>query len=463
MLLNADGMPGFRLRGTVICLCSDTKGAHELGGFMSSSANCLCRLCLITRREIPLLSAVDKNLARNRKNYADGVARALDLGGNDASLGIVRDCVLNQSRYFHIADSEKQVMDAFHDFLEGTVSFTIKVSLRELFLKGVIKADTLNRRVKTFMYSASDSCNKPSPRFTDEGLRQVGNYNTKQRGAQNWCLIRMLPLLIGDLVEKDDAHFALILKLLEIMDIVFCPEISSGHPAILKHLIIEIFEMLNALFPELIPPNKWHHMIHYVDILRMFGPAIRYWCMRYEAYHNIAKRRAQANCNFINLSKSIAVHLATVLCAQLLEAELFNIYKIDLGPSSTLCDENKLCFPFNPNIDNFLETKWASVNGFKYEQQTVVLLKKSHDSETGFPLFGEIDSIIVEKENCISIIVLPLDTIRFDQHFHAYEVIKNDSTKMVCKIKDLPECEPLNYLKNFSSDNSIFISPRHYV
>ena len=314
---------------------------------MSPSANCLCRLCLITRREILLLSAVDKNRARNRKNYADGVAKALDLGGNDASSGIVRDCVLNQSRYFHIAVSEKQVMDAFHDFLEGTVSFTVKVSLRELFLKGVIKADTLNRWIKTFLYSASDSCNKPSHRFTDDGLRQVGNYNTKQRGAQYWCLIRMLPLLIGDLVEKDDAHFALILKLLKIMDIVFCPEISSGHPAILKHLIIEIFEMLKALFPELIPPNKWHHMIHYVDILRMFGPATRYWCMRYEAYHYIAKKRVQANCNFINPAKSVAVHLATVLCAQLLEAELFNIYKIDLGPSSTLLDEDKLCFSFD--------------------------------------------------------------------------------------------------------------------
>jgi len=75
----------------------------------------------------PLLSAVYKNLARNRKNYADGVARALDLGGNDASSGIVRDCVLNQSRYFQIADSEKQVMDAFHDFLEGFIYIYIYI------------------------------------------------------------------------------------------------------------------------------------------------------------------------------------------------------------------------------------------------------------------------------------------------------------------------------------------------
>lgn len=33
MLLNAPDMPGFRLRGTVICLCEDTKGAHELGDY----------------------------------------------------------------------------------------------------------------------------------------------------------------------------------------------------------------------------------------------------------------------------------------------------------------------------------------------------------------------------------------------------------------------------------------------
>jgi hypothetical protein len=55
---------------------------------------------------------------RNRK-----AAVALVCG--DSASGIARNGLLNESRYFYVADSEKQVMDAFHDFLEGTVSFVV--------------------------------------------------------------------------------------------------------------------------------------------------------------------------------------------------------------------------------------------------------------------------------------------------------------------------------------------------
>lgn len=49
----------------------------------------------------------------------------------------------------------------------------------------------------------------------------------------------------------------------------------------------------------------------------MHGSPIRYWCMRYEAFHNIVKRKAQLNFNFTNISKSIAHHLQSVFCANM--------------------------------------------------------------------------------------------------------------------------------------------------
>ena len=464
MLLNVDSMPGYRLRGTVICLCADTKGAHELCGFMSPSADSFCRLCLIKRSEIPLLSQVDKSRLRNRENYAAGVKKSIDLKACDSATGIARDCIMNKSRYYHVADAEKQVMDAMHDFLEGNVSFVVKLVLRYLYFKDAVKAETLNRRIKTFLYSESDSCNKPSPRFTDEGLKKEGNYNTKQRASQNWCLVRMLPLLIGDLVSVGDECFALLLKLLEIMDIVFCPEATQAHPAILKHLIIEIFEMQTALFPGLIPPNKWHHMTHYVDIIRMFGPPIRYWCMRFEAFHNIAKRRALVNFNFINLSKSVAMHLAAVFASNLLDETVFENNKISLGPTDQLTDEERIFLPFDPNSPEFVKTKWVSVSGYEYKKKTVIVLQKSHETHSSLPLFGEIETIIIQNETCVSFIVTLVDTIAFESHYHAYRVArKKPAERVVYKLNDLPVCQPLNFLKNFTSDDVLYLCPRHYI
>ncbi|KZR96990.1 Uncharacterized protein APZ42_008362, partial [Daphnia magna] len=52
MLLDIKHRPGFRVHGTIVTLCADMKGAHEIGGFMSPSATSFCRLCDIKRPDI---------------------------------------------------------------------------------------------------------------------------------------------------------------------------------------------------------------------------------------------------------------------------------------------------------------------------------------------------------------------------------------------------------------------------
>jgi hypothetical protein len=83
-----------------------------------------------------------------------------------------------------------------HDFLEGVVPFMIKLLLKELTsLPGSkISADLLNRRIKLFHYAYNDLSNKPSPKFTNEGIKKEGNYLTKQR-TYGWNrLSRMKPV-----------------------------------------------------------------------------------------------------------------------------------------------------------------------------------------------------------------------------------------------------------------------------
>ena len=40
-----------------------------------------------------------------------------------------------------------------------------------------------------------------------------------------WCLIRNLPLMIGDLIPENNKHWELILSLLQIISIIFAPAI----------------------------------------------------------------------------------------------------------------------------------------------------------------------------------------------------------------------------------------------
>ena len=52
ILLDITDLSNFRIRGTLVSVFADTKGAHEIGGFMSPSENKFCRLCLIHQKWI---------------------------------------------------------------------------------------------------------------------------------------------------------------------------------------------------------------------------------------------------------------------------------------------------------------------------------------------------------------------------------------------------------------------------
>jgi hypothetical protein len=68
MLLDIPDLPNFHIRGTLVSFSSDTKGALEIGGFMSRSANMFCHFCLIHRSEINLKSNIDQLILRDRNN-----------------------------------------------------------------------------------------------------------------------------------------------------------------------------------------------------------------------------------------------------------------------------------------------------------------------------------------------------------------------------------------------------------
>jgi hypothetical protein len=111
-----------------------------------------------------------------------------------------------------------------HDFLEGVAPFSI-TNVNRAFAtispEFGMDAKLLNSRINTFQFSFYDLGNKPSAKFSDEKIRQKGNYSTKQRAGQNFCLLNMYTLLIGDKDPEGNIYFAIILTLRHIMDIVF--------------------------------------------------------------------------------------------------------------------------------------------------------------------------------------------------------------------------------------------------
>lgn len=77
-----------------------------------------------------------------------------------------------------------------------------------------------------------------------------------------WLFGRILPLVVGDLIPDNDERWLAYLRLMEIVDILFCPTVTEDSVEYLASLIGDHHETFVELYPghNVIP--KMHFMVH---------------------------------------------------------------------------------------------------------------------------------------------------------------------------------------------------------
>ena len=86
--------------------------------------------------------------------------------------------------------------------------------------------------------------------------------------AQMWTLARNLPVMIGDLVPKDDSNWECYLLLLDILDICMAPILNEELISYLSLLIQHHHEMYRTVYPDETLLPKHHYMVHYPDWMK---------------------------------------------------------------------------------------------------------------------------------------------------------------------------------------------------
>ena len=190
--------------------------------------------------------------------------------------GIHHDSILNSSQFYHV--TEGLPPDIMHDILEGALQYEVKELLKYLIDKKSLSFEVLNERIRMFPYVYPDKNNKPTP-ISLETLKS-SNHQLKQNGmhkvyeidfvlyivirlaSKMWCMGRLLPLMIGDLVPEDDEKWKLFLLLLTIIDYVFAPRTTGNSVAYVRMLINDHHVMFTELYPECNVIPKMHYMVH---------------------------------------------------------------------------------------------------------------------------------------------------------------------------------------------------------
>ena len=169
-----------------------------------------------------------------------------------------------------------------HDILEGALQYEVKLMLQFMIdTEKYFTLEELNTRLEHIELGYMEYKDRPTA-ISVATLRSSGS-SLKQKGmrvihfrrnvfhisvtfnciaAQMWLFGRILPMLVADHVPDDDEHWQNFLVLMEIVDHLFCPQVTEDQAAYVATLISDHHHDFCELYPDHSIIPKMHFMVH---------------------------------------------------------------------------------------------------------------------------------------------------------------------------------------------------------
>ena len=381
-------------------IVGDNLGQHTVGGFVESfSAYYFCRYCEIHKNVFEEDKSAESRAFRRavmrtpssfRRDLQAKVSNDLD-----NCKGVKRDSPFNEVGHFNVCDPRLPPCIAHDLLIDGVVDCDIAAMLRYFIDKNWFTEHWLQMTIKGFKYHGNDSRNKPTEyKYCKKKL--VGH------AVQNWTLLRLLPLLIGDKVKPNNKVWKLYLLLKSIVELICAPALTREQVEKMRSLIDIYMQKRKRLSNKCKP--KHHYFSHYPDLFLLFGPLIHLWTLAFEHRHQFFKRVARICRNFINLGALLASKFQYLQAYQNM-GPLFPDYPT-FSESSVLTPDTQ-----NEDIREFLRTcNFSSealtvrdliVSDVKYKPKQWLLLNNASDNTI---FAGEIELLVCDGVECTAIV-----------------------------------------------------------
>ena len=220
------------LKAYLTFISADNLACHGIAGYLESfSGKKICRHCNATKILYKINFCESLFKERTEKAYKHQCSLVVKNPEMAPVYGIKNDSVLNCLPLFHVSMGTPP--DIAHDILEGVVPYVLSFFIHHATAVRTkyFTTEELNYVIDTFPYSDSDRINRPSILPASGRVRQTA--------AQAWCLVRLFPLLIGSKVPKDCEVWACLLKLLDLMELIFSHVHTVSSVSCLRFGVIE--------------------------------------------------------------------------------------------------------------------------------------------------------------------------------------------------------------------------------
>lgn len=109
--------------------------------------------------------------------------------------------------------------DIVHDLFEGIVPVKLARCIQVLISKKLFTLEHLNNLNHSFPYKGGDKTNWPH--FLPKTLQR--KHTVGGNAHENWCLLRLLPFIVGEIVPNEEPSWQVILDLKDIAELVVAP------------------------------------------------------------------------------------------------------------------------------------------------------------------------------------------------------------------------------------------------
>ena len=421
-----------KCRGKVLLCLGDTEGQQQIGGFKVSVGWSLrkCRYCLATAEDVRNNFTPSTFNKRNKETHLrqckeiDNAPAECIKKDLQTTYGILtRSCLLKLPEF----DVTKQLPhDVMHVLLEGIVPYEIQLVLSSLMNDGYFSLSDFNHQLKIFQFSSNDVRSKPEPLKSSVFIQ--GERKLKYSAENSRVFLKILPFILSKFVEKEHSHYKFIMNLSSIVLIAFSPVISIGTCKLLEEQIISHLKTFKNLFPSnnLIP--KHHYLLELPELIPMFGPPVRYGCMRFEALHKLFKSYIPVT-SFRNICMSLSnKYLIHVSEPELQKSHSITNNIITHGPTKSISND-ELNKDFSMHSNNFAYIlKWVIIYGTRYDKKSIIAW--GADEETQLPNFGSVANILLCDDTLYFVINIII-TERFEESYNGYSVHQTEDQQIV--------------------------------
>ncbi|XP_008189903.1 uncharacterized protein LOC103311874 [Acyrthosiphon pisum] len=383
------------------------------------SANHYCRICRLYKDDTKKMCHESELSIRNVQNYESDLAVH-----NVSYTGINEPCIFNKIPNFHV--TENIVCDFMHDIPEGVARYDMALIISGLIEQNYFSLAELNKRILLFNYGVTEKKNTP-PLIRDSDIKKGCIIMS---ASETLCLARYFSLIVGELVPYDSIYWKLYLTLHKIIDLCCATKIQRDSDVLLNSLVSEHNRLFLVLSKSNLKP-KYHLMAHYGRILKKNGPIILTSSIRFEAKHKVLKAIANAIPCRINLGYTLAYKLQLQMVARFLSNLSLNVQDLKLGLGKDVHTYaefphdlvDKLPEEFKTDCLSFA---WLEYKGIYYRKHILLVLENNLDGL----IFGEVVFIFVGKSQIPFFLFKPVYTVGFDNHFHAFEVVIDNSNSI---------------------------------